>query len=328
MPGSGTCTFIDPDDYQASLGRTPLDLLLVSDRGESNAHATSAWLRHLYLFRGEEDFLRIAYISLAPALVFVGFAARGSRPMVWGGVELQPGEIVLHSRAERFHQRTAGPCSWGLIGLGPAQLEGYSEAVVGKAVGAPPAALILRPAARNSSRLLRLHAQACRLAETRPKIMANPEVARALEQGIIHALMTCLQTTRAAGKGLARARHERIMIRFEEVLAERLSQPLRMSELCGLIGVTERSLRLCCTEFLGIRPSRYVLLRRLKQARIALRDADPATASVAEIARACGFSQVGRFAGVYQTAFGEPPSATLRRPAESGLSDPIFAESA
>ena len=255
MPGSGTCTFIDPDDYQASLGPTPLDFLLVSDRGEFNARATSARLHHLYLFRSEEDFPRIAYISLAPALVFVGFAARGSRPMVWGGVELQPGDIMLHSRAERFHQRTAGSCSWGFIGLASAQLEGYSEAVVGRVVGAPSAALILRPAMRNLARLLRLHAQACRLAETRPKIMTNPEVARALEQGIIHALMTCLQTTRVGGKGLARARHERIMIRFEEVLAERLSQPLRMPELCGLIGVTERTLRLCCAEFLGISPS-------------------------------------------------------------------------
>jgi len=123
MPGSGTCTFIDPDDYQANLDRTPLSLLLVNDRSEFNGRATSARLHHLYLFRSEEDFPRIAYISLAPALVFVGFATRESRPMVWGGVQLQAGEIVLHSRSERFHQRTAAPCSWGLIGLPPARLE-------------------------------------------------------------------------------------------------------------------------------------------------------------------------------------------------------------
>ena len=83
MPGSGTCTVIDPDDYQASLDRTPLDLLLVNDRGEFKARVTSARLHHLYLFRSEEDLPRIAYISLAPALVFVGFAARGSPPIVW-----------------------------------------------------------------------------------------------------------------------------------------------------------------------------------------------------------------------------------------------------
>ena len=89
MPGSGTCTFIDPDDYQASLDRTPLDLLLVNDRGESKARVTGTKLHHPCLFRSEEDFLRIAYISLAPALVFVGFAARGAERMVWNGVELR-----------------------------------------------------------------------------------------------------------------------------------------------------------------------------------------------------------------------------------------------
>jgi transcriptional regulator GlxA family with amidase domain len=118
------------------------------------------------------------------------------------------------------------------------------------------------------------------------------------------------------------------MLRFEEVLAEHLSRPLRTSELCGLIGVSERTLRSCCAEFLGISPSCYVLLRRLQQARFALREADPATTSVAEIARACGFTQFGRFAWVYQTAFGETPSTTLRRLPGQGLGSSIFAESA
>jgi AraC-like DNA-binding protein len=311
MPGSGTCTFIDPDDYQASLDRTPLDLLLVTARGEFRACVTSARLHHLYLLRSEEEVPRIAYISLAPSLVFLGFAARSSPPMVWGGVELQPGEIVFHSLAERFHQRTAGPCSWGLVGIAPARLQRYTEAVSGKAFAAPPAARILRPAARYSARLLRLYAQACRLAETRPKVLAHPEVARAVEQGIIHALVTCLQTARTRSNGLAKQHHEGIMIRFEEVLLEHLSQRLRIPELCALIGVTGRTLQSCCTEFLGISPSRYVLLRRLKAARLALREADPATSSVAEIARTCGFAELRRFAGVYQTVFGETPSATL-----------------
>jgi Helix-turn-helix domain/Transposase DDE domain group 1 len=65
--------------------------------------------------------------------------------------------------------------------------------------------------------------------------------------------------------------------------------------------------------FLGISPSRYMLLRRLKAVRIALRDANPATASVAEIAGGWGFTELGRFAGAYRTTFGESPSMTLRR---------------
>jgi transcriptional regulator GlxA family with amidase domain len=102
------------------------------------------------------------------------------------------------------------------------------------------------------------------------------------------------------------------MIRFEEVLAEHLSQRLHMPELCELIGVTDRTLRSCCGEFLGISPSRYVMLRRLKQVNLALRNADASMANVAELARHFGFTELGRFAGAYQAIFGEDPSTTLR----------------
>ena len=150
------------------------------------------------------------------------------------------------------------------------------------------------PAARDTARLRRLHAQACRLAETRPKVLAHPEVAGAIEQGLIHALVTCL-AAKVRDDGSARGHHTRIMVRFEEVLADHPNRPLHMPELCSLIGVNDRTLRSCCAEFLGISPSRYMLLRRLKAVRIALRDADPAAASVAEIAHGCGFMELGRF---------------------------------
>ena len=96
MPGSGTGTFIDPEDYQASLRQTRIDLLVTS-QGTFNAHLTWATLHHLQLLRSEEDVSRIAYVSLDPALVFVGFATRPDPPMLWGGQELQPNEIIFHS---------------------------------------------------------------------------------------------------------------------------------------------------------------------------------------------------------------------------------------
>jgi AraC-like DNA-binding protein len=281
----------------------------------------------LQLLRSEENLPRIAYISLVPTLAFVGFATRPDPPMFWGGVELQTGDIILHCRGERFHQRTTGPCGWSLVGLAPAHLERYCEALSGKPLSLPVAARILRPATRDTARLRRLHAQACRLAETRPKVLAHPEVARAIEQGLIHALVTCL-AAKVRDDGSARGHHTRMMVRFEEVLAAHPNRSLPMPELCALIGVTERTLRSCCAEFLGICPSRYMLLRRLKAVRIALRDADPATASVAEIAGGCGFTELGRFAGVYRTAFGESPSTTLRRTRGPRTLGPIFADSA
>ncbi len=326
MPGSGTGTFIDPDDYQASLRHLRIDLLVTS-RGPFNVRLTWATLHHLQLLRGEEDQPRVAYVSLEPTLVFAGFTTPPDPPMLWGGVELHTGDLIFHSRGERFHQSTTGPGNWNLVGLRPEQLERYGGVLSGKPLSAPAVARILRPAVRDAARLRRLHAQACRLAETRPKVLAHPEVARSIEQGLIHALVTCL-AAKARNDRAARRHHAGIMVRFEEVLAERLDRQLHVPELCALIGVSERTLRSCCAEFLGISPSRYVLLRRLQAVRIALRDADAETASVAEIAGGCGFTELRRFAAAYRTAFGEAPSTTLRRSSGSGILDPTFADSA
>ena len=118
------------------------------------------------------------------------------------------------------------------------------------------------------------------------------------------------------------------MVRFEEVLADHPNRPVPMPELRALVGVSDRTLRSCCAEFLGISPGRYMLLRRLKAVRIALRNADPAVASVAEIAAAYGFTELGRFSGIYRTTFGEAPSTTLRRAPSSDIFGTNFAESA
>jgi len=126
-------------------------------------------------------------------------------------------------------------------------------------------------------------------------------------------LVACLTTTRARTDGYANRHHARIMIRFEEVLAERLSRPLNMPELCELIVVSDRTLRSSCAEFLGMSPTQYVLLRRLKEVRRVLRDADPDMVNVREIAHRFGFAELGRFAGRYRATFGETPSTTLQR---------------
>ena len=58
-------------------------------------------------------------------------------------------------------------------------------------------------------------------------------------------------------------------------------------------------------------PGRYLRLSRLNRVRAALRRANPATASVAEVARCFQFSELGRFAAAYRETFGELPSTTL-----------------
>lgn len=104
------------------------------------------------------------------------------------------------------------------------------------------------------------------------------------------------------------------MRRFHRALADDPDRAIYLLELCAAIGVPERTLRACCEEQLGMGPKRYLLLRRLHLAHQVLRDTEPGGGTVTEIATRFGFWQFGRFSGAYRALFGEPPSATLRRP--------------
>jgi len=311
MAENGTATFANPGDYQAGIGGASVNLI-VTGGGDFNARLTWLNLRNLHVLRGYENLSRIAFISLSPAQVFVSFPTSEDPTLTYGGLGLQFGDVVFHSRGERMHQRTNGESQWGLISLPPEQLAACGKALTGLKITSPPVGRVLRPSRSAASGLLRFHSRACRLAETRHKLIANPEVARALEQELLHALVNCLTADDAIGYLKTRRHHADIMVRFEDALTTHIGPQLNMPALCAAIDVPERTLRVCCAEFLGMSPTRYLLLRRLNLARSALRRADPATASVAEIARTHQFLELGRFAVTYRTIFGEMPSTTLR----------------
>ena len=312
MPGGGTRTFLDTHHYEASLRETQICAVIVS-RAKFEARLTWAELHHLQVLRSEESSPRVAYFHLAPRLVFVTFPTFSGPLPVWRGMELRAEEIMFHGRGERLHQSTPRSFVWNVIAIDPAQLEHDGRALTGKNITPPLEGRILQPSRRDLARLRRLHAQVCRLAETKSKMLSHSEVARVLEQDLILALVTCLTTVRARIDGYAARHHASIMLRFEEVLAERLSQPPSLLEFCELLEVSDRTLRSCCTDFLGMSPNRYVRLRQLREVRGALRDADPDTTNVAEIAHRFGFAELGRFAGSYRATFGETPSTTLQR---------------
>jgi len=311
MPGNGAYAFTEPGDYEASVCEAKIELVVTSG-GRFKAALTRAELGQLHLLRSQEDLASIAYVGLRADMVFVGFPTLFSPPPVWGGQELRSGDIVFHGQGEPMHMRTAGSSEKSFIALEPEHLTFWSRTLTGTQVLPPTFARIIRPSRAILSRLRYLHASACRLVEKSPTTIAHPEVARAIEQELIHALMTCLRPDAPLETRPIRSRRAAVMNRFEGVLAAHPDRPLHIPELCSAIGVSERTLRVCCAEFLGITIGRYLRLRRLKLARTALRNPDSATTSVAEVARRYGFGELGRFAGMYRAVYGEAPSATLR----------------
>jgi AraC-like DNA-binding protein len=270
-------------------------------------------LKDLEVYRCCESLPRIAYISLPPQQMFLSFPV-GAASLIFDGFALRNDDIVSHGRGKRTHQRSNGACQWGLISLSPDQFASCGKALTGQAIAPPHVSRILRPVRAEVLRFQRLFAQACRLAEAAgQQLIERPEAARALEQELLHAVINCLAANETNDNPKTRHHHAAVMVRFEETLRKRIDQKLSMSALCAELGVPARTLRMCCAEFLGVSPARYLLLQRLNKARGALRRADPSTASVAEVARNHQFLELGRFAVTYRTTFGESPSATLQR---------------
>ena len=154
------------------------------------------------------------------------------------------------------------------------------------------------------------------IAATTPDLLALPEVARSLEQELVHVMVRCLAGGEALGMTAGGRRHDAIVARFEEFLEAHPDTPLYLTEICAGIAVSERTLRVACEEHLGMGPIRYLSLRRMHLVRRALLQADASRATVTRIATDHGFWELGRFSVAYRNLFGEQPSATLRRPAE------------
>jgi AraC-like DNA-binding protein len=312
MPEGGSLTFSDPDDYATAFGGARVNLT-ITGAGDFAARLTRLRLQHLEVYSCRENLPRVAYVSLPPDRAVLSFPV-GAASLIFGGVALRTGDMVFHSRGECVHQHSKGACQWGLLSLSAEEFAKCGDALNGQPIASPHASRIHRPARAEALRFRSLFGHACRLAEKGEQLIRRPEVARALEQEMLHAVVHCLAGDHEAD-AIVRARHHHaaVMARFEEILKKHIDQKPNMPTLCAEIGVAERTLRMCCVESLGVSPTRYLLLQRLNRARAALRRADPSTTSVAEIARNNQFLEFGRFAVTYRTIFGESPSVTLQR---------------
>lgn len=133
-----------------------------------------------------------------------------------------------------------------------------------------------------------------------------------LEFELPAALLSTLFCGRVAPAFPTSRLRSRALRQAEQFINEHSDQPLRVSELCRATDVSERTLRYAFMEKFGIGPKAYLAARQLDLVKKALRRAEPAAASVAEIAGRCGFWHMGQFAADYRRQFGTRPLATLR----------------
>ena len=317
MPNSAVVTFTDPDEFYAAVRNAHVDGV-VTARGNFRAELARIDLHRLWMLRGEESLARVHRVAIGNRTAIL-FATDRNPPEYVDGVELPQGKILVFGSGTVGHQRTGAGLRWGTMSLTPEDLAAAGQAIIGREVIAPSDTHCISLPPQLLSHLSSLHEAAGHLAKAVPDILAQPEVARALEQGLVHAMVLCLSAGETAGRSGAHYRHAVVVRRLEELLESNLDRTLYVAELCAAVGASERTLRTCCEEHLGMGPTRYLWLRRMHLARRGLRIADPATTNVTEVATSYGFWELGRFSVAYRSLFGEPPSVTLRRPPEDPL---------
>ena len=119
-------------------------------------------------------------------------------------------------------------------------------------------------------------------------------------------------------------RHYRqIVDRFEEIARASLGEPHTIPDICAALVIGQRTLARAVRAVRGTTPARHLHALALAEARAALQD--PAARSVRQVARRCGFRELGRFAAEYRAVFGENPSDTLRRTSAASRDDEAYA---
>jgi AraC-like DNA-binding protein len=314
MPSSAVRTFTDPDAYFAGIRNLPIDGL-VTGRGKFRAETTLIDLHRLQMGRFDEDLPRIMRVTPSGSRSLILFQTDPSRPATLAnGIDTSRDQIAMFGLDWPYYLRSSAGSGWGTMSLMPEDLAAAGRAIIGRKLTPPRFMLPIGPSIPSLSRLLQLHGVTGHLAKTAPDILAKPEVARAIEEALVEAMVFCLAADYSEEVRNVHRHRARVMRRLEDALAAKSGETLYMAELCAAVGATYWTLRDCCLEYLGMSPKRYLWMRRMKLARLALWSADPEKTTVTEIATNYGFWELGRFSVAYRSLFGEPPSAALRRP--------------
>jgi AraC-like DNA-binding protein len=310
-PSTAVKEFVDPDDYLGSFSSAAAELSVMR-QGSFQARVIRLDFGRLRMHRFDESLPRVGHWANSDPRAVVTFRTEPGPSLFFCGTEMLATRITRHVERETGFLSSTGPASWASMSMSVEDLVAAGEAAGTCDLSPPTQDWSLTPTLPAMARLQRLHLQAARLALRQPATVANSGAAHGLEQALTEALMDCFAGVEIREERGPRHQHSKILRRFRTFVERKSFEPIFLPELCAAIGVAPRTLRAICQEQLGTSPKRYLLHRRMLLARRALRAADPAVATVTEIATGFGFWELGRFAVAYRRMFSETPSATLK----------------
>ena len=152
--------------------------------------------------------------------------------------------------------------------------------------------------------------------ECQERLASSPNIENKFREQLHSGMMRLIDEGRALQGDRVRTRrpatHYGIVRRACELIGDRIEENLTTTVMASELSVNVRSLQRAFIDVVGITPSQYVQVAKLRSVRQILRDNGCTKTTVSQVAIQHGFTELGRFSVRYRKMFGESPSRTLR----------------
>lgn len=309
--GGFVACFDDPDAHAAHIQNTDARIRPHAG-GTYAAKLTQVRLARTNLSMAEESQGRRFTCDVAPGRAYFRLKHADDPPGVRNGQEERPGTVNVNRGTATVDDWTPGPTVWRSVSVPLADLVTQGQMLAGPAVGVLLGrATCLRPSPQAFARIASLQRDTLRLARDNPQALDHPQAAAALDAQVLEALTQMLASVAPPDDSLATRNGQAILRRVLEHIEAVGPRPIALVELCAAGRCSAKTLETVFRQTFGETPNRHLRRRRLWVAHRMLQEADAAQATVAQIAMACGFWELGRFAAAYRQTFGQSPSKTL-----------------
>ena len=183
-------SFADPELYQAAVHPARWEVL-VTKRGDFRADLTQIEMPRIFLQRSREWLPRVVSSVVSterPPICFLADADQ--QAMRHSGADLSFGELMVVGAGSEHHHRTEAPSHWATLSMTRDDLATAGRALLGHDLTFPSETYVLRPSPPRLARLMNLHLSAAQFAKR--AAYAPAQSVYAMEQAILHALVTCL----------------------------------------------------------------------------------------------------------------------------------------
>jgi AraC family ethanolamine operon transcriptional activator len=150
--------------------------------------------------------------------------------------------------------------------------------------------------------------------DANPVMLSHPTVQKTVHSALMGHLCDSLHAANEMPAPMATYQARKAIVEeARRYVLSHLHDPVTIAELCNALNTSRRTIQYSFQEVLNTNPVQYLRAIRLNSVRRELRQANPATTQVQDVAAHWGFWHLSHFASDYRAMFGELPSETLRK---------------